>query len=152
MKYCLAHVVLITTCCSVGCGSSDPPPSVLTAEDRGAAVSALQSLGAKKTAEFEDTSYLSLKNVHVEVMELGLIVESSPKTAQDVRDFAKVGARATRSLIPPEDVEAFNTWLRQSLSRRTNEIARGDFNDLQVSLSQRPLRMHISRKPTDTAQ
>lgn len=149
MKHCVAYLILVATSYCVGCGEGDPPPSVLTAEDRGAAVRALQSLGAKKTAEFEDSSYLSLKNVHVEVMELGVVVESVPKTSQDVRDFARVSAKATESLLPPEDIESFNSWLRQALARNADNMSRGDFSDLQFSLSRRPLRMHMSRKPAD---
>src|SRR5688572_7022112 len=78
----LCVVVLV-----LGCSAESTAPPPFTEQQRVTIKQNLTKLGAKVTAETPEEVYLSLRNTHVQVRELGGIVEGTLKTRRDIQDF-----------------------------------------------------------------
>ena len=71
----------------LGCGAENTAPPPFTSQDRETIKQNLKKLGAKVTAETPEELYLSLRKTHVQIRELGGIVEGTFKTRRDIQDF-----------------------------------------------------------------
>ena len=129
------------------CGCwGEAPPTELAATHRDAIRLNLQRLGARVTSDSPDGLYLSLRNTHVEIRDLGGVVEGSRRTRNDIRDFYLVNEAIAKDFIDPSEIEKFKGWFRQSLSPTSSTVPRTEFGELTLTLSRSPLRSVFSRK------
>jgi hypothetical protein len=128
----------------LGCGEEAASPPSINAELRQSIKQNLTRLGAKVTAEVPEGLYVSLRNTHVEVLELGGVVESVPRTQQDVLDFGRVNEALARGFLDNGELPAFQQWLREALSPRGPNVNRSEYSRYELSMSKAPLRVVFS--------
>ena len=128
-----------------GCRAEQPPPQ-LAASHRESIRLNLQRLGARVTADTPEGLYMSLRNTHVEIRELGGVVEGSRRTRNDIRDFYFVNEAIAKNFIEADQLESFKSWFRASLSPTSSTVPRTEFGELTLTLSRSPLRTVFSRK------
>ena len=131
----------------VGCGAEMNPPPPLAPAQREAIKQNLVKLGARVTADVPEGLYLSLRNTHVEIRELGGVVDGSRRTRNDVLDFCSVNEAVVRAFLTGDEFEAFRRWQRESLYPKPPSVPRAEYGDLKLTLSRAPLRIVFSRKP-----
>ena len=129
----------------LGCGDGESP-SQLAPTQRDTIRQNLQQLGARVTAEIPEGLYLSLRNTHIEIRDLGGVVEGSRETRNDLRDFYFVNEAIAKSFTGFGDVEEFRRWFRESLAAVNSPTPRGEFGEITLTLSRSPLRTVFSRK------
>jgi hypothetical protein len=128
-----------------GCGSENAPPQ-LEPTQREAVRQKLLKLGAQVTTDIPDGLYLSLRNTHIEIRELGGVVEGSRRTRNDIRDFYLVNEAITKCFADASQLEEFKRWYRESLLQSNSPVPRGEFGDVTLTISRSPLRTIFSRK------
>ena len=106
----------------------------------------LLKLGAKVTADIPEGLYLSLRNTHVEIRDLGGVVEGSRRTRDDIRDFYFVNEAIIKCFVDAGQLEEFKRWYRESLLQSKSPVPRGEFGDVSLTVSRNPLRTIFSRK------
>jgi hypothetical protein len=129
----------------VGCGAEDAPPQLETTH-REAMRQNLLRLGAQVTADIPEGLYLSLRNTHIEIRDLGGVVEGSRRTRNDIRDFYLVNEAITKCFADPGELEEFKRWYRGSLLQSNAPVPRGEFGDVTLTISRNPLRTIFSRQ------
>jgi hypothetical protein len=139
--------LLIVLAVGLVCGcAGEAPPAELAATHRDAIRLDLQRLGARVTSDSADGLYLSLRNTHVEIRDLGGVVEGTRGTRNDIRDFYLVNEAVAKNFIEAGEVEKFKSWFRTSLSPSSTTVPRTEFGELTLTLSRSPLRSVFSRK------
>ncbi len=128
-----------------GC-TGEAPPAELAATHRDAIRLNLQRLGARVTSDSPDGLYLSLRNTHVEIRDVGGVIEGSRHTRNDIRDFYLVNEAVATNFIAAAEIEKFKSWFRTSLSPSSSTVPRTEFGELTLTLSRSPLRSVFSRK------
>ena len=66
----------------------------------------LLRLGAQVTADIPEGLYLSLRNTHIEIRDLGGVVEGSRRTRNDIRDFYLVNEAIAKCFADPGELAA----------------------------------------------
>jgi hypothetical protein len=135
-----SSMLCIVCCCMVSCGEQYAPPVALMPENREAVKQGLIKAGAKVTAEVPEGVYLSLRNSHVQILELGVTIESEPRVQKDILDFAKVTETVAGVFREADESEPFKKWLRTALAREASPIHHVEYKKFKVTLSRRPLR------------
>lgn len=138
--------------CFVGCGAENTAPSPFTPQHRELVKQSLTKLGAKVTAEIPETLYLSLRNNHFEIRELGAIIESAPRTQRDVQDFAAANQVIASCFLEPGEVDKFRDWLRTALARQGPPVLHAEYEQFKVTLSRKPLRAIFARNQPAEAE
>jgi hypothetical protein len=128
----------------LGCGAEDAPPQ-LEPTHREAMRQNLLRLGAQVTADIPEGLYLSLRNTHIEIRDLGGIVAGSRRTRNDIRDFYLVNEAIAKCFADPGELEEFKRWYRGSLLQSNSTVPRGEFGDVTLTISRNPLRTIFSR-------
>ena len=128
----------------LGCGAEDAPPQLETTH-RDAMRQNLLRLGAQVTADIPEGLYLSLRNTHIEIRDLGGVVEGSRRTRNDIRDFYLVNEAITKCFTDLAGLEEFKRWYRGSLLQSNSPVPRGEFGDVTLTISRNPLRTIFSR-------
>jgi hypothetical protein len=128
----------------LGCGEEAGAPPSINAELRQSIKQNLTRLGAKVTAEVPEGLYVSLRNTHVEVLELGGVVESVPRTRQDVVDFGQVNVALAKGFLDGGELPAFQQWLRHALSPRGPNVNHAEYSRYELNMSRAPLRVVFS--------
>jgi hypothetical protein len=139
------HFLIFATSLLLGCGADDVPTQLETTH-RESIRTNLRRLGAKVTADVPEGLYLSLRNTHIEIRELGGVIEGSRGTRNDIRDFYMVNEAITGCFANAEEVEEFKRWFRQSVMQRNSTIPRAEFGEITLTISRHPLRTIFSRK------
>ena len=129
----------------LGCRAENAPPQ-LQPKHREAMRQNLMKLGAQVTADIPEGLYLSLRNTHVEIRDLGGVVEGSRRTRNDIRDFYLVNEAITKCFADAAQLEEFKRWYRESLLQSNSPVPRGEFGDVTLTISRNPLRTIFSRK------
>jgi hypothetical protein len=129
----------------LGCSAENAPPQ-LQPTHREAIRQNLLKLGAQVTTDIPEGLYLSLRNTHVEVRDLGGVVEGSRRTQSDIRDFYRVNEAITKCFADAGQLEDFKRWYRESLLQSNSTVPRGEFGDVTLTISRSPLRTIFSRK------
>jgi hypothetical protein len=141
----MRFILVVATTLLLGCGADEAPPQ-LEKTHREKIRQNLVRLGAKVTADIPEGLYLSLRNTHVEIRELGGVIEGARRTRNDIRDFYLVNEAITRCFANPEEVEEFKRWFRQSVMQSNSTIPRAEFGEVTLTISRHPLRAIFSRK------
>jgi hypothetical protein len=139
MAVCLLGVCL-------GCGADDAPPPSFTPQHRQTIKQNLAKLGAKVTAEIPEELYLSLRNTHIEVRDLGGIIHGTWQTRRDIQDFGVANEAVAKGFLETGEFESFKQWLHRALSPSASAVHRSEYNRFKVTLSRKPLRMVFTRK------
>jgi hypothetical protein len=129
----------------LGCGAENTPPQ-LEPTHREAMRQNLLKLGAQVTADIPEGLYLSLRNTHVEIRDLGGVIEGSRRTRNDIRDFYFVNEAIIKCFANAGELEEFKRWYRESLLQSKSPVPRGEFGDVSLTVSRNPLRTIFSRK------
>lgn len=137
---------LCLACLVLGCAAQEPPPPPIVAEQREAIRDGLVKMGAKLTAEHEETIWLSLRNTHVEVGPVGGAIECAPRKRKDIQDFLAVAESVASHFLEPDERPQLHDWLAQTSKKMPTSVQRVEYDQLKVSLSRRPLRALLSRK------
>jgi hypothetical protein len=137
----LSMVILL-----VGCGAENTAPSAFAPEHRQTIQQNLVKLGAKVTAETTDELYVSLRNTHIQVRELGGIVEGGLRTSRDIEDFRAANEAVAKEFLDTGELEAFRKWLQKSLAPGGPAVVRSEYEQFKVTLSRKPLRTVFTRK------
>ena len=132
--------------CFLGCGAENTAPALFTPQHRETIKQNLTKLGAKVTAEIPETLYLSLRNNHFEIRELGAMIESAPRTQRDVQDFAAANQAIASCFLEPSEVDEYRKWLRTALVRQASPVLQAEYDQFKVTLSRKPLRAIFTRK------
>ncbi len=130
----------------LGCGADSVPPPSFTPEHRQTIKQNLIKLGTKVTAEDPEELYLSLRNTHLEVRDLGGIIHGTWQTHRDIQDFAIANEAVARGFLEAAEFEDFTKWLRKALSPNAAAVHRSEYHRFKVTLSRKPLRTVFSRK------
>jgi hypothetical protein len=146
----LIHILIV--CLVVGCGAENGAPPPITPEQREAIKHSLTTLGAKVTEEIPEALYLSLRNTHVEIRELGATVESVPRLQRDIQDFAMANHAVANGFLDADETEDFKKWLRAALAVQAPPVLRGEYQQFEVTLSRRPLRAVFTRNRSGEAE
>lgn len=133
----------------VGCGPDSAAPPSFTPEHRQTIKQHLMQLGAKVTAEIPEELYLSLRNTHVEVRELGGIVQGTWQTRRDIQDFGIANEAVAKGFLEASEFENFKRWLHKALSPSAPAVLRSEYDRFKVTLSRNPLRVVFTRKQAD---
>jgi hypothetical protein len=135
-----------------GCGAENTAPPPFTAQQRDTIKQNLTKLGAKVTAEIPEEVYLTLRNTHVEVRDLGGIIEGSSKTGPDVRDFGVVTEAVAKGFLQPGELNEFKAWLQKALAPRAPAAMRSEYQQFKVTLSRNPLHVVFTRKQSPESE
>ena len=130
----------------LGCGADSEPPPSFTPAHRQTIKQNLVKLGAKVTAEIPEELYLSLRNTHVEVRDLGGIVHGTWQTRRDLQDFGIANEAVAKGFLETGEFENFKKWLHKALSPNATAVHRSEYTRFKVTLSRMPLRMVFTRK------
>jgi hypothetical protein len=136
----------------LGCGAENTAPPPFSSQQRESIKQNLKKLGAKVTAEIPEELYLSLRNTHVEVRELGGIVEGTFKTRRDIQDFGTANEAVAKGFLEPREFEDFKKWLHKALAPRAPSVLRSEYDRFKVTLSRKPLRVVFTRKQSAEAE
>jgi hypothetical protein len=128
-----------------GCGEQYAAPIALMPEQREAIKLGLMTAGARVTAEVPEGVYLSLRNSHVQILELGVTIESAPRVQTDIQDFAKVTDTVAGVFLAADETDEFKKWLRAALARQAAPVHHDEYQNVKVTLSRRPLRSTFTR-------
>lgn len=121
-------------------------------EHRDAMKQNLVKLGAKVTAEIPEAAYLSLKNTHIEIRELGATIEVDLRTRQDIQDFALANQAIANSFGGTGNSGDFTKWLRVALGPKAPPVLHGEYDGFKVTLSRRPLRSMFTARQLAAAE
>jgi hypothetical protein len=151
LPICAWLFITAVFCSSIGCSSNhDPPPPVITQEQREAVATKLVSLGAELTGEYDDTIYLKLRKTHIQLGKLGGSVESTGVTREDVQDTLTATRAVASAFLDDSKMDAFESWLAHPDAAARDPVRRVEFEHLKVTMSRRPLRVVFSQKDGDT--
>jgi hypothetical protein len=139
-------ILLSLAGCFVGCSAENTVPPPFTPQHRDAIKQSLTKLGAKVTAEIPEGVYLTLRNTHVQIRELGATIESAPRTQQDIQDFATGNQAIANCFLESGEAEQFKKWLRTALARQAAPVLHAEYDQFNVTLSRDPLRAIVTRK------
>jgi hypothetical protein len=145
-------ILLSLAGCFVGCSAENTEPPPFTPQHRDAIKQSLTKLGTKVTAEIPETLYLSLRNNHIEIRELGATIESEPRTQPDIQDFAAANQAIASCFLEPGEAESFKTWLRTALAPQAPPVLHAEYDEFKVTLSRKPLRATFTRKRASEAK
>jgi hypothetical protein len=137
LSLCLLAIVL-------GCAAEDAGPSPITAAERDAIKQYLAPLKARITSDLSDGLYLSLRNTHVQILQFGGSIESTPRARSDVQDFTSVSQAVAKSFLDAGELETFKRQLQSTLSGRGSSSQRSEYKRVTVSLTRTPLRLVLS--------
>jgi hypothetical protein len=132
--------------CLVGCGSDATGPPPISAEQRQAIKQNLTHLGARVTSDDLYGLYLSLRNTHVQVRDVGGSIEGAARTLQDVQDFWRVNEAVAKGFLRAGELATFQKWLKQATTRTSPDASRTEFSQYQLTLSKAPLRVIYSQR------
>lgn len=136
----------------LGCGAENPAPPAIDSQHRNTIKENLGTHGAKVTADVPEGLYLSLRNTHVEVRDLGGIIEGSSKTGSDVRDFGVVTEAVAKGFLQPGELNEFKAWLQKALAPRAPTAMRSEYQQFKVTLSRNPLHVVFTRRQSSEAE
>ena len=136
----------------IGCGGDDTAPPAIDAAHRQAIKRDLGKLGAKVTAEVPEGLYISLRNTHLEVRDLGGLIEGSSKTGRDVQDFGNATETVAKGFLQPDELNEFKAWLKKALAPRAPAVMRSEYRQFKATLSRDPLRVVFTRKPSPDSE
>jgi hypothetical protein len=148
----MRFIVIGLASCFFGCGAENTAPTPFTQQHRETVKQSLVRLGAKVTAEIPETAYLSLRNSHVEIRELGVVIESAPRVQRDIQDFAIANEAIASGFLNSGETEDYKKWLRAALAREASPVLRSDYDQFKVTLSRKPLRSIYTRKQSAEAE
>jgi hypothetical protein len=131
--------------CIAGCGGDMAPPA-LAAEQRNTMKVNLTKLGARVTSETPHEIYVSLRNTHAEIRELGAMIEVELRTRSDYTDFYSANQAVAGSLCEPAELEEFNKWLRTAFAPNSPPVVKSEYGGFKVTLSRKPLRSVFTAK------
>ena len=137
---------LCVVCCVIGCAAENTAPPLLTLEHRDTIKYNLQKLGAKVTAETPEELYLSLRKTHVEVRDLGGMIEGTFQTRRDIQDFGTANEAVAKGFLDKSEFEDFKKWLHKALAPSGSSVLRSEYNQFKVTLSRKPLLTVFTRK------
>ena len=137
---------------AVGCSAENTAPPPITSQHREMVKQSLAKLGAKVTADTPETLYLSLRNNHFEIRELGATIESAPRTQRDIQDFALAIQAVGGCFLEPGEADEFRNWLRTALAPQAPPVLQAEYHKLKVTLSRKPLRAIFTRKQPAEAE
>ena len=130
----------------LGCSEAPVGPPSISAELRQSIKQDLITLGAKVTAEDSAGLYASLRNTHVEVQPSGGVIESAPRSRQDLQDFGKVNEAVAKEFLDAGEFAAFQQWLKTAMSPASPNAVRTEYARLQLNMSRTPLRVVFSQR------
>ncbi|MEX2139523.1 MAG: hypothetical protein WD894_09700 [Pirellulales bacterium] len=130
----------------IGCGAESTAPPAFAPEHRETIKQNLVKLGAKVTAETTDELYVSLRNTHLQVRELGGIIEGTVQTRRDVQDFGTANEAVAIGFLEASEFQEFKKWLEKSLAANAPSVLRSEYKEFKVTLSSKPLRTVFTRK------
>lgn len=136
----------------LGCGEENTAPPPFTPEHRETIKQNLIELGAKVTADVPEGLYLSLRNTHVEVRELGGVIEGTFRTRRDIQDYGETNEAVGKGFLEADEFEAFKRWLHEALAPRAPTIMRSEYERFKVTLARKPLRTIFTRKHAPEAE
>jgi hypothetical protein len=139
-------IALCVVCSLIGCGSQSTAPPLLTLAHRDTIKQNLQKLGAKVTAETPDEVYLSLRQTHVEVRDVGGTIEGTFRTSRDIQDFGTANEAVAKGFLERGEFQDFKNWLHKALVPSGPAVLRSEYNQFKVTLSRRPLLTVFTRK------
>jgi hypothetical protein len=129
----------------LGCGEENTAPPPFAPEHRETIKQHLIELGAKVTADVAEGLYLSLRNTHVEVRELGGVIEGTFGTRRDIQDFGETNEAVGKGFLEADEFEAFKKWLHQALAPQAPSVMRSEYERFKVTLARQPLRTIFTR-------
>jgi hypothetical protein len=133
-----------------GCGAEISSPVSLAPEQRQALRDNLIQLRARVTSDTPEALFLSLRNTHIEIRDLGGVVDGVRRTIGDIKDFEAVSEAIAKVFLASDELKAFKQWLRQSLTSNASAPMRTEFQRLTVTLTHSPLRLVFAlRQPAD---
>ena len=132
--------------CLGGCAPENTAPPAFAPEHRQTIKENLVKLGAKVTAEIPDELYLSLRNTHIQIRELGGIAEGTFQTRRDIQDFGTASEAIAKGFLEADEFEDFKKWLHKALAPNAPSVLRSEYQQFKVTLSRKPLRMVFTRK------
>ncbi len=136
----------------LGCGADSSAPPSFTPQHREMIKQNLVKLGAKVTAEIPEELYLSLRNTHVEVRDLGGIVHGTWQTRRDIQDFGIANEAVANGFLGAGEFEDFKKWLHKALSPSAPAVLRSEYDRFKVTLSRKPLRVVFTQKQSAAAE
>jgi hypothetical protein len=140
------HLFLLASLAGCAAESAGPPP--VTNEQRQAIKQNLMQLQAKVTAEAPEGLFLSLRNTHVEIRELGGAIDGTLRTRRDVQDFGIVCEAVAKPFLDAAELEAFQQRLREALSPSSPTTVRAEYGRIALTLTRAPLHLVFSQKPS----
>jgi hypothetical protein len=133
-----------------GCAGETSGPVSLAPEQRQALRDNLIQLRARVTSDTPEALFLSLRNTHVEIRDLGGVVDGVRRTIGDVKDFEAVSEAILKAFLASDELTAFKQRLRESLISNASAPMRAEYQRLTVTLTRSPLRLSFSlRQPAD---
>jgi hypothetical protein len=136
---------LCVVCSLIGC-SADTAPPLLTVVHRDTIKQNLQKLGAKVTAETPEEVYLSLRQTHVEVRDVGGTIEGTFRTGRDIQDFGTANEAVAKGFLDKGEFQQFQKWLHKALAPSAPAVLRSEYDQFKVTLSRKPLLTVFTRK------
>ena len=143
---------ILLGCMLLGCTPESTGPPPLTQQDRDATKQRLTAVGAKVTADVPEGLYLSLRNTHVELRELGGSIEGSYATRPDLRDFAGVSTTVAAHFLEESEVPQFRDWLRETFADPRHSVTQSEYHEFKATLSRTPLRLIFTRRAPPEAE
>jgi hypothetical protein len=140
-------VLAVCIICSLtGCSAQSTAPPLLTLAHRDTIKQNLQKLGAKVTAETPEEVYLSLRQTHVEVRDVGGTIEGTFRTGRDVQDFGIANEAVAKGFLDQGEFQDFRKWLHKALAPRGPSVLKSEYHQFKVTLSRKPLLTVFTRK------
>src|SRR5688572_27193413 len=144
--YGMRLIQLYLVCSLIGCSAENTAPPLLTLAHRDTIKQNLLKLGAKVTAETPDEVYLSLRQTHVEVRDVGGTIEGTFRTSRDIQDFGTANEAVAKGFLERGEFQDFKNWLHKALVPSGPAVLRSEYNQFKVTLSRRPLLTVFTRK------
>jgi hypothetical protein len=129
-----------------GCSGESAGPPLVTPEQRMAIKQNLAPLKARLTSDSPDGLYLSLRNTHVQILEAGGAIESTPRSRMDLQDFTLVSEAVAKPFLETGEFETFKKQLRTGLSPASPSTVRSEFSRLSITRTRIPLRLVLALK------
>ena len=137
---------MFVVCSLIGCGAESTAPPLLTLAHRDTIKQNLQRLGARVTAETPEEVYLSLRQTHIEVRDLGGTIEGTFRTGRDIQDFGTANEAVAKGFLDQSEFHNFKKWLHKALAPSGPSVLRSEYNRFKVTLSRKPLLTVFTRK------
>jgi len=145
-RWGIRMIEICVVCSLIGCSAQSTAPPLLTLAHRATIKQNLQKLGAKVTAETPEELYLSLRQTHIQVRDIGGTIEGTSRTGRDVQDFGTVNEAVARGFLEKREFQDFTKWLHKALAPSGASVLHSEYDQFKVTLSREPLLTVFTRK------